>query len=275
MTVGRFAAVCRLSVKTLHHYDDVGVLPPVRVDPVTGYRYYAPSQVRTALTISLLRSLDIPLPAIGEVLREPSALAPVLALARERLRRAALRSRQAAASVERILRDGGLAPAAVATMVEPDRAVLALRGRGTADTLLADGERVIGELLARLTAGGSAPPAAAPIFGVYPVGLDGDFEIVAAVEAGGSRPETTGDPPEAELRPPVVERLTLAGGPFATVTHVGAYEELPLAYYGLAVWLHEHGHGLVGPVREVYLNDPAETPPASLVTQVMVPLAEA
>lgn len=274
MTVGRFAAVCRLSVKTLHHYDEVGVLPPIRIDPVTGYRYYAPSQARTALTISLLRSLDIPLPAIKEVLRDPAALAPVLAREQERLRRAALRSRQAAASVERILRDGGLASAAVTTLVEPDRAVLALRGRGTADTLLADGERLIGELLVRVTAGGSVPPAAA-VFGVYPDGLDGDFEIVAAVEAGGGLPATEGTPPKAGPFPPVVEWLTLAGGPFASLSHVGAYEELPLAYHALAVWLHEHGHDLVGPVREVYLNDPAETPPDSLVARVMAPRAEA
>lgn len=87
MTVGRFAAACRLSVKTLHHYDAVGVLVPVRVDPVTGYRYYEPDQVRIALTIGLLRSLDVPLPAIKSVLREPASLAPVLERERERLRR--------------------------------------------------------------------------------------------------------------------------------------------------------------------------------------------
>jgi DNA-binding transcriptional MerR regulator len=266
LTVGRFAAACRLSVKALHHYDDVGVLRPVSVDPATGYRYYAPDQVRTALTIALLRSLDVPLPVIKEVLREPAALAPALSRERERLRREALRARQALASVERILREGTLAPHEVASVVEPDRTVVALRGRATAETLLADSERLIGDLLARLAAA-AIDASAAPVIGVYPDGLDGEFPIIVAVEETEAIPDAAG-------ACPALERFALPGGAFATASHVGAYEELPLAYHALAVWLHEHGHPLAGPVREVYLNDPADTPPASLVTRVMVPIAE-
>jgi DNA-binding transcriptional MerR regulator len=38
------------------------------VDPDSGYRYYRAEQAREALSIGLLRSLDVPLPTIGQVL---------------------------------------------------------------------------------------------------------------------------------------------------------------------------------------------------------------
>lgn len=68
LAIGPFARLCRLSLKQLRHYDEVGLLPPARVDPYTGYRYYHPDQIRAALSIGLLRSLDVPLPVIAEVL---------------------------------------------------------------------------------------------------------------------------------------------------------------------------------------------------------------
>jgi hypothetical protein len=41
LTIGEFSRVTHLSVKTLRHYHEVGLLEPVHVDPGTGYRRYA------------------------------------------------------------------------------------------------------------------------------------------------------------------------------------------------------------------------------------------
>jgi hypothetical protein len=48
VSVGQFATMTHLSVKTLRHYHDVGLLEPARVDADTGYRYYALDQLPTA-----------------------------------------------------------------------------------------------------------------------------------------------------------------------------------------------------------------------------------
>ncbi|MFJ9776160.1 MerR family DNA-binding transcriptional regulator [Kitasatospora sp. NPDC101157] len=37
LTIGRFARLCRLSVKQLRHYDDMGLLAPIHVDASSGY----------------------------------------------------------------------------------------------------------------------------------------------------------------------------------------------------------------------------------------------
>ena len=36
LPIGRFARLCRLSVKQLRHYDDLGLLAPAWVDPSSG-----------------------------------------------------------------------------------------------------------------------------------------------------------------------------------------------------------------------------------------------
>jgi hypothetical protein len=46
LTIGQFARMCWLSVKTLRLYDEVGLLHPAYVDVVTNYRYYRPSRLR-------------------------------------------------------------------------------------------------------------------------------------------------------------------------------------------------------------------------------------
>ncbi|WP_223190972.1 MerR family transcriptional regulator, partial [Nonomuraea terrae] len=78
LPIGQFARLARLSVKRLRRYDDLGLLRPVWVDADTGYRYYRASQAREALSIGLLRSMDVPLAVVGEVLAgSPGALAGV------------------------------------------------------------------------------------------------------------------------------------------------------------------------------------------------------
>jgi DNA-binding transcriptional MerR regulator len=66
--IGGFARRVRLSVKQLRSYDDLGLLAPAYVDPDSGYRYYPRGQARTAITIALLRSLDVPLADVHELL---------------------------------------------------------------------------------------------------------------------------------------------------------------------------------------------------------------
>ncbi len=58
-----------LSISALRHYDEAGVLKPARIDPRTGYRYYRPDQIREARAVRALRTLDLPLEEISDVLK--------------------------------------------------------------------------------------------------------------------------------------------------------------------------------------------------------------
>jgi DNA-binding transcriptional MerR regulator len=68
LPIGRFSKATRLSVKALRHYDELGLLRPAFVDPSSGYRYYRPAQANQAEAIRILRSLEMPLEEIAELL---------------------------------------------------------------------------------------------------------------------------------------------------------------------------------------------------------------
>jgi serine/threonine protein phosphatase PrpC len=67
LTIGAFARAARLSPKALRLYDELGLLRPARVDPVTGYRLYEPTQLGRARLVAWLRRLGMPLARIRDV----------------------------------------------------------------------------------------------------------------------------------------------------------------------------------------------------------------
>ena len=71
LTIGELAQASGLSVPTIRRYGRDGVLVPERVEERTGYRWYAPEQVQTAVLIRTLRQLSIPLADVQAILAEP------------------------------------------------------------------------------------------------------------------------------------------------------------------------------------------------------------
>jgi DNA-binding transcriptional MerR regulator len=59
ITIGTFSLLTGLSITTLRHYDDIGLLRPADVDPRTGYRRYAIDQADRGHRIRMLRSVEI------------------------------------------------------------------------------------------------------------------------------------------------------------------------------------------------------------------------
>ena len=66
LRIGEGARLFNLSVGTLRHYEQMGLLDPAHIDPASGYRYYGSRQLSTLNTISHLRVLNLPLAQIRE-----------------------------------------------------------------------------------------------------------------------------------------------------------------------------------------------------------------
>ena len=71
MQIKEFAAYTGVSVRTLHYYDEIGLLKPAFVDRITGYRYYDSSSLLRMQEILFYRELDFSLKRIGEILSSP------------------------------------------------------------------------------------------------------------------------------------------------------------------------------------------------------------
>ena len=69
-TVKEVSRVAGVSVRTLHHYDAIGLLKPTRVTEA-GYRLYDDAALRRLQTILLFRELQFPLKEIREILDCP------------------------------------------------------------------------------------------------------------------------------------------------------------------------------------------------------------
>jgi DNA-binding transcriptional MerR regulator len=254
LPIGQFARLGRLSVKQLRHYDELGLLRPAYVDADTGYRYYRAGQAREALSIGLLRSLDVPLPVVGQVL---SGATGALASVRESLEAELARRRRTLASLERVLADG--LPAPEVRVVREASVRVAVAGE------LAAGPKDVGRAtsagVARVLA--SVPREAwgpVRLIGLFPVDLGDVVEVEVALVL--DRDAVWGD-----VR-------VLPGGVFACATHVGPYDQISLTAHAVLAWCAERRHVLCGPLREVYVSDPAVTSPEQLVTHLLIPIEE-
>ncbi|WP_290864264.1 GyrI-like domain-containing protein [Hamadaea sp.] len=254
MTIGRFARLCRLSVKQLRHYDEAGLLRPARVDPATGYRYYAPAQARDALTIALLREIDLPLAVITAVLAAPEPdRGRLLSAERDRLADRIDRDRARLALLDRLA--SGHADHEVIRTTEPARRFAVVRATADPGRIgLAYGE-CAAQLLATL-AGQSWKP---PLWGLYPLDLPDDVADGLLVTAAAETDAIT-----------TLETVELPAADVVTTVHDGPYAELRLAYHTLFAWIHERGLTPVGPVREAYLIGPGEAEPTDLLTRLML-----
>ena len=71
-TVGAVAELAGVSVRTLHHYDEIGLLEPSERS-ASGYRLYSPADLRRLQRILFYRELDFDLAVIADILDDPAA----------------------------------------------------------------------------------------------------------------------------------------------------------------------------------------------------------
>ncbi|HUF32839.1 MAG TPA: glyoxalase superfamily protein [Acidimicrobiales bacterium] len=72
ISIGQFASLTWLSPKALRLYQSQGLLDAAEIDPNSGYRYYAPSQIPIARRIALLRRAGVSLAEIAAFLESPT-----------------------------------------------------------------------------------------------------------------------------------------------------------------------------------------------------------
>ncbi len=71
MCIKEFAELCEVSVRTLHYYDEIGLLKPAFVDEQNGYRFYDEESLKRIQEILFYRELEFSLKSISEILSSP------------------------------------------------------------------------------------------------------------------------------------------------------------------------------------------------------------
>jgi DNA-binding transcriptional MerR regulator len=265
LTIGEFSRASYLTIKTLRHYHDVGLLEPAEVDGSSGYRYYRADQIATAQTVRRLRELEMPVEQVKGVLHAADAgeRNALIAAHLERMERQLERTTAAVASLHALLREPEGAIAVEFRAVPPTLA-LSISAVVRLDALVSWWTAAFDELTATLAASGLRPAGNSGALYAQEVFEQAHGEVVVFV--------------------PVAERVTAAGrtrrltvpaAELAVTIHHGAHDDFDRSYGALGRYLAEHNLKVEEPVREYYLIGPRHTEDADQwQTEIAWPIAE-
>jgi len=246
--IGDFSRLARVSVVTLRHYDDLGLLTPARVDPATGYRYYTPDQLPRLNRILALKELGFSLEQVARLLQAELPAAQIrgmLVLQRAQLEQQVREQRARLAAVEarlrHIERDGG--PPTYDIVVRHVEPVLVasirrrVPGAQAIERLFEEAEAYAAKHHARAP----HPPLALFHDAEY---REQDLDVEVAVPLS--------------ARTPACATVSVRGLPavpsMACVVHAGSYATIGQAFDDLLGWVGTQGYQVAGPHREAYLR---------------------
>ncbi|HUP86830.1 MAG TPA: MerR family transcriptional regulator [Acidimicrobiales bacterium] len=269
-SIGDFARLSGVSVRTLRYYEEVDLLAPAAVDVSTGYRSYQAGQLPRLHRIVALKELGLSLTQLrpllddlnaealtGMLQRKQAELEDRMALERQRLLRVERRLR----AIER--EESGQMPPDVVLKHVPKIRAAAIRcqpGVGEFDDVPA----LVEPALYRLFEAVSGPTkASGPLFIHYETGPGDELAPVAAVDIG-DQPLPAGEGIVELVLPAITAATTVYEGP---VDH-----DIVGPIYGeLAVWADEHGYDPRGPGRDLIISPPNEQ--GTAVFELQLPIS--
>lgn len=262
LSIGEFSRMTHVSVKALRHYHDLDLLRPARIDPASGYRFYATAQAPTARLIRRFRDLGMPLDEVKVVLTatDQAVRDEVIANHLRSMERQLEQTKTAVASLRQLLEGGGspALDAAFRTLASASALVVSARVAWNEafewlpDTL-ADLRRELGSD-ADLRGGPDGAIYSAEFFESH-IG-----EVTAFIPLSTSAGHAGGLLPE---------------GPVAVAVHHGPLSELDRTYTALGTFVAEQGLGSRErtAIRENYLVSRFDTDNEhALVTELCWPV---
>jgi DNA-binding transcriptional MerR regulator len=265
LSIGEFSRQTRLSPKALRLYGRLDLLPPARVDPDSGYRFYREDQIEPARLIGLLRRVDMPLATIRELLALDGAEAGA-ALARwwEDVEAAGTERRSLVAYIQARLRGEEHTVYDIHVRHLPERTLVSINRHVDASGTVA----FFDEAFSRLRAAGP--------------GLEGIAGVPFVVFYGEVSDDSDGP---IELCRPVDARPPVSGGDLqhhVEGAHDEAYIRLTMKEMGwpallpacdaLERWTKANGREPAGALRQLLIADQRTASPDLPVCDLSVPL---
>jgi predicted transcriptional regulator YdeE/DNA-binding transcriptional MerR regulator len=257
--IGDFSKLAHVSIKTLHHYDEIGLIKPAHVDRYTGYRYYVLEQLSSINRILALKDLGLSLEQIAQLLDENLSTAEMRGMLRmkqielanklqeeqSRLARVEIRLRQ--------LEQEGSPPAIDIAIKEiPAQTVLTARAVAANDEALIPARQSLKQLLQEHLTRARISPIGPWFTVIDDLPYDeSNLEVELAIEIN----------PKAGLRSgdwgisPVQLKAFEAVPNMASIIYSGDYASIIRAYTNLYAWTQRHGYTIAGSCREIYLPD--------------------
>ncbi|KQC10403.1 MAG: hypothetical protein APR55_02535 [Methanolinea sp. SDB] len=274
IAIGRFSSLTHLSQKALRLYDARGILVPMVKDRFTGYRYYSVSQIETALEIKTLCDLGFGLSEISEIQF-------ALDKGNEEMVRTlfARRLGETIAEIDRLEKIQSLlvekrdfselfAMNVSEPVIKDVPALRVISGRRTGTYVEVCGgvSNALFEMIMRPENQKNGVTITGPCLSLcYDEEYredDADIEMAIPVQG-----PVLIDDPAFSIR-------TLPAEKVISVVYRGPYDHdgFSVAFGNAFRFAAEHGLETKGPDRQVYLNNPDETAPDELLTEIQIPV---
>jgi DNA-binding transcriptional MerR regulator/effector-binding domain-containing protein len=246
LAIGDFSRATLLTIKTLRHYHDTGLLEAAEVDPHTGYRRYLTNQIPQAQMIKRFRELRMPLSEIRQLLASPdgSTRNTIIAAHLRRLENDLGRTRSAVSELRALLGS----PADPVTISH--RHIAPMLGAAIGECV--DAKSWLAGALAELhsTLVTQSRRAVAPAGGLFSDELFAKGRGAATIYIPCDGPiESIG-----RVRPYQSLEVELA-----TIVHAGSHRSIDIAYGALATHVARYELAADGPLREQYLVGSLDT----------------
>ncbi len=263
LRIGEFSRLSQTSVKTLRHYDALGLLRPAHVDGHTGYRYYVAEQIVELGRILHLRTLGFSLHQIREVIRGDSGRlrGMLLEQRREILRRVRdehVRLAGVDGWLHRLGRDEGAASHTVTLKRVGPQPIASIRASIARYSDAVEPFEELGRH-ARHDGAAAGPPAAMwHTCGEGGRPIDCEAYLPLRERRAGNRRVRI-----YELPPMIL----------ASVVHRGDSTACAGAYATARSWIASQGYEISGPTRELYWRGGLDGDRASDLTEIQYPIA--
>jgi DNA-binding transcriptional MerR regulator len=249
VTIGDFSRASHLSVKTLRHYHEVGLLEPSEVDPGNGHRYYSEDQIPVAQVIRRLRGLQMPVAEVKSVVAAPDSDARNRLIV-EHLDRLELELAQTRSAVEelRSLLERPEAAEPIEHRTVPPTPAVGIHQTVDREDTFTWWQGALGELQATVQA--QRLQATGASGGLY----------ASDVFQHGRGAATVFVPAEGSVK--AVGRvvpLIIPAAELAVARHHGSPDDMDLTYGSLGAYVMKHEISIDGPMREYYLTGLLET----------------
>jgi DNA-binding transcriptional MerR regulator len=274
LKIGEFSRLSQVTVKTLHHYDDIGLLKPSHVDPFTDYRYYTLDQLPHIHSIMALKDLGLSLDEISQLLLEDPPSEQIKHMfhlkqveVQQRIREEQTRLAQIAFRLRQIEMEGMMQTVdIVIKRIEPFYAMTLRRNlHSTAE------REVIGKAIeVAIQQGRIKWTGNTPVTIYYEEEFHGEYddsEYCIPVPSTHASAVSVANVGTFKLREiPAIEAA-------ATYLHQGDYPTLKEKYLFLQRWAVENGHNLSGVWRFVWHRGPMHhVDPSAYLTELQHPI---
>jgi DNA-binding transcriptional MerR regulator len=253
-SIGEFARLGGVSVRTLRHYDEIGLLRPATVDPDTGYRGYSAAQLGQLNRIMALKELGLSLTQARRLLDGVTLgeLHGMLILRRAQLEHELEEHKNQLLGVEArlrsIAREDAMPADDIVTKRIPAIGVVVIAGRapgfGAANIV-----PVVNQLAAQFDQLGihDRVKEAGPRIVFYEREHGEDVTVCLALPVA-EPPGELPAPAHYRVLPQIEAAAAVRSGPAAGI--------FPMVYNDLVRWIEEQGyHPVPGPGREVWLHE--------------------